>query len=341
MSYQFTALSAEYTNLLVHMKITSVAEVNATAEKLLKFIDEGRYKAACDATGVPEIVAAASFEREASSDFRRSAAQGDFLFQVSHDVPRGLGPYVNAGDKNPEDWKKAWDEAAIAAYKIDGLDQVGATNWSWEIACFKEELFNGFGPRMHGRHSGYLWAGSNIYTGGKYIADGPNGWSETAVDSQLGVIPIMFRMVELRPLLTLPIAYPSATTAPTPQAAPVGLRNAKALQVALNRLGANPPLDVDDNYGRMTRRAVAVFQQAHGLEVDGIAGTQTWLEITKLLAQAANPTPKPFVPVKPPIVMTPTPERPVEPSLAESIMGLLRGIMNLLRRLFLGNDHAA
>ena len=291
MSETFASLKANYTALLANMKITREAQVDATAKKLIGFIDQGRYKAACDITGVPQIVAAASFEREASSNFLLSPAQGDPLDRVSYNVPRGLGPYLGSG---------AWTRAAIDAYKIDRLDTVGAANWSWERSCFEEELFNGFGPRLHGRNSGYLWSGSNNYTGGKYVSDGV--WNSEAVDSQLGVIPIMFRMVEIRPSLTLPIAFPSATTPLMPiQAAPIGLRNAKTLQIELNKLGADPQLVVDDSYGRETRRAVAAFQQAHGLEVDGIAGNATWLEITKQLGSAATkPAPAP----------APTPPKP-------------------------------
>lgn len=280
----FESLKAGYTNALVRMEITRKAEVERTAQKLLVYVDQGRYDEACLKSGVPVVVAAASFEREASSNFHLSPAQGDPLWEKSVHVPRGLGPYIDAHNPNLDDWKRAWGHAAADAYHIDRLDQVGSINWSWERACFEEELFNGFGPRYHGKNSGYLWAGTNIYTGGKYIADGV--WSASAIDSQLGVVPVMFAMVQLRPSLTLPIAFPSTTVTPTPQAAPLGLRNVKALQVALNSLGANPPLSVDDNYGRMTRRAVADFQQKNGLEVDGIAGGETWLMINKKLKEA-------------------------------------------------------
>jgi lysozyme family protein len=55
-------------------------------------------------------------------------------------APRGRGPFPN------------WAAAAIDAYKIDHLDQVGADNWFWERACYEEELFNGFGYRGRGVH---------------------------------------------------------------------------------------------------------------------------------------------------------------------------------------------
>jgi lysozyme family protein len=284
MSDTFNALAGEYTRLLERMQITRVAEVNETAERLLGYVDQGRYAEVSAKTGVPQIVMAASFEREASSNFHTSPAQGDPLWERSVHVPRGLGPYISRTDNNLSDWIAAWAKAAEDAYHIDRLDQVGTANWSWQRASYEEELFNGFGYRAYGINSPYLWAGTNNYSAGKYVSDGV--FSRSAVDTQLGVMPMMFRMVQLRPVLTLPIAFPSATTLPTPpvmpQAAPVGLHDAAALQAALNKLGAD--LTVDDSYGRETRRAVAAFQKAHGVTpVDGIAGVITWAAINKAL----------------------------------------------------------
>jgi hypothetical protein len=49
----------------------------------------------------------------------------------------------------------------------------------------------------------------------------------------------------------------------------------KWVQTALNVLGANPTLDVDGEYGPMTRDAVLKFQKSHDLEPDGWAGDLT------------------------------------------------------------------
>jgi lysozyme family protein len=267
MVHPFTVLKPEYTALLAQMTITRQTTVNAVANRLLGYVDAGRYDVGCKATGVPIIVAAASFEREASSNFNLNPAQGAPLHSRSTIIPHN-GPFDD------------WPTAQIAAYKIDGLDKVGAANWSWEMGCYEEEGFNGFGPRNHGKHTGYLWAGTNIYTGGKYIAD--NDWDPNAIDQQLGVIPMMFRMVQIRPALALPIPFPVATAminVPVPKPPPVGLHDAAALQAALNKLGADPQLTVDGNYGRNTRRAVIAFQTANNLVPDGLAGPATWAAI--------------------------------------------------------------
>lgn len=268
----FTVLAPEYTALLARMQITRTAEVTMAANKLIGFIDAGHYKAGCDVTGVPQIVAAASFEREAGSNFNLNPAQGAPLHQRSTIIPHN-GPFAT------------WLQAQIAAYQLDGLDKIGAANWSWERACYEEELFNGFGYRAYGIHSPYLWAGSNDYTVGKFVAD--DKFSRSAVDTQLGIIPMMLRIVQLRSDLALPILLPSqvltSAPPPAPQPAPEGLQDAAALQTALNSLGVDPPLTVDDNYGRETKLSVMAFQQTVGITADGLAGPETWAAINARL----------------------------------------------------------
>jgi lysozyme family protein len=237
---------------------------------LLHYIDAGNYKPGCDATDVPQPVASASFEREAGSNFRLNPAQGDPWDRVSVHVPRGQPPFPN------------WTAAQIAAYKIDGLDKIGAANWSWERACYEEELFNGFGYRARGVHSPYLWGGTSIQQPGKFTTD--HGFDAHETDTQLGVIPMMFRIVKLRPALALPFPFPAFATPgiiPPPQPPPIGVHDAAALQTALNKLGAE--LAVDDSYGRETKRAVEAFQAKAGLQVDGLAGPATWAAINARL----------------------------------------------------------
>src|SRR5215470_12736399 len=62
----------------------------------------------------------------------------------------------------------------------------------------------------------------------------------------------------------------------------------KWLQTALNALGANPPLDVDGEYGPMTKDAVLQFQTTHELVADGWAGDLTRAALQ--LALSKKPT---------------------------------------------------
>lgn len=285
MLHPFSVLQSEYVGLLASMTLTRETAINDTAKRLIGFIDANRYKAGCDECGVPQKDASASFEREASSNFRDSPAQGDPIDEVSRNVPRGLGPYAT------------WVAAQVKAYQIDGLDKIGLQNWTWARSCYEWELFNGFGYRSHGIHSPYLWAGSNIYTRGKYVADGV--WSSSAIDAQLGVIPMMYRIAQLRPDLALPFPFPApagaAVGAPVvpPQAPPSGVHDAATLQADLNKLPAAAfapgyyaelPIVVDGSYGRETKRAVMAFQKAANISVDGLAGPQTWDAVAQKLA---------------------------------------------------------
>jgi lysozyme family protein len=286
MLHPFAALSGEYTTLLAAMTIDAdrLSELQHRAAAILDVAkDHSReWDDVVARTGVPKLWGIASFERESGSIYSKSPAQGDRWDQVSVNVPKNLGPY------------KSWGDSAVAAYRIDHLDLVGASNWSWARACYEGELFNGFGPRSHGCHTGYLWAATDIYTGGKYPEDGR--WVPPPFkDKQLGMIPLMVMMGRLDPTLqladTLPTGistYPSIVPAPAPPPLGVGgpeidgVHDAAWIQVVLNDLGTTPRLIVDGSYGRATRRAVAAFQAQHHLAVDGIAGPQTIAEMKAL-----------------------------------------------------------
>jgi len=326
MQHPFTILAPEYAALLAKTGIllrvsTHCAASRFCAAVVLALSERHRdeWAEVAGKTGVPRLWGLASFERESGSDYSRSPAQGDRWDRVSVNVPRGLGPY------------RCWGDACVAAYRIDRLDEVAGSagvppasaaitgeaaasenaggtpalpGWTWPRACYEGELFNGFGPRAHGRHTGYLWSWTNIYTGGKYVADGK--WDPDTQDQQCGMVPMMAALLRLSagrsldPSLALADAPPWSTGAPPaplpaptvpalpPDSAALFDSNMTAwLQAALNRLNAtegfskDPPLVVDGSYGRHTRRAVTAFQAAHGLVPDGLAGPLTIAEIRK------------------------------------------------------------
>lgn len=62
--------------------------------------------------------------------------------------------------------------------------------------------------------------------------------------------------------------------------------NVRALQEFLNANGQN--LRVDGVFGDMTERAVRAYQQANGLDVDGVVGPQTWGHIAGVAATAGG-----------------------------------------------------
>lgn len=271
MQHPFEVLRAEYETLLARMLVTRQHEVDQVAHRLLTFVNEGKYTEVSAKTGVPIVWMATSFEREASSNFRLSPAQGDPLDEISTHVPKGLGPYAGP---------IAWQQAAEDAYRIDGLDRVGAANWTAARACFEGEIFNGMGYRQHGIHSPYLWAGTNNYSAGKYTSDGH--FDPSAVDQQLGIVPVMLRMIELQSSLAFVMA---------PQAAPEGVgqngeHDTTWVQHALNVLKIDStPLIEDNNYGRATRRVVTAYQKHKGIAVDGFAGPVTVAALEKDISE--------------------------------------------------------
>lgn len=282
MQHPYLTLAPEYAALLAAMRVEPARE-HELADRAADVLDLAQrhgdeWAEVEDKTGVPRLWGIASFERESSSDYRCSPAQGDRWDSVSVNVPRGLGPY------------RCWGDACVAAYEIDHLNEVGKSAWTWTHAAYEGELYNGFGPRAHGHRTSYLWSWTSVYDGGKYIADGH--WSPRATDEQCGMIPMMQALLALDAALALADALPAHVNTPLPQVqipdvfSRTVLPGVRPLQVALNRLGASPPITVDGSYGRETRRAVIAFQQAHGLSPDGIAGPVTWAAINT--AQAAH-----------------------------------------------------
>jgi lysozyme family protein len=262
MQHPFNALKSEYSHLLAAMAVREecVHRVDEVAVKLLGY--KSRYQPVSDENGVPVILIAALFEREASSNFSKNPAQGWPLSSCSKIIPHN-GPFAN------------WKSAALAAYHLNHLDQVGQANWTWELMCFYGEMFNGFGYRdYHHMHSPYLWGGTNIQQPGKYVSD--KEFDPKEIDPQLGIVPVMRRMVELDSSLALakvpyvpapPIASGLATDDPA--------TDTKWVQASLNTLGFWPELPVDGSYGFWTKFTVERFQNDYGLNVDGFAGPAT------------------------------------------------------------------
>jgi lysozyme family protein len=296
MQHPYDVLAPEYATLLATMRVDPGREhelpARAAAVRELGERHRDEWAEVTAKTGVPRLWGLASFERESGSDYSRSPAQGDRWDRVSVNVPRGLGPYQD------------WGDACVAAYGIDRLDEVGAPNWTWTRSCYEGELYNGFGPRAHGRQTGYLWSWTNIYTGGKYVADGK--WDAETQDQQCGMIPMMAALLRLDATLALvnalsAPAHSSPTSGsgegpnvPAPANVPVGVGGGPAdgnvatwLQASLNRLRADPPLTVDGCYGRHTRRAVRAFQAAHELAPDGLAGPLTLAALRNLLTTSS------------------------------------------------------
>ncbi len=280
MQHPFSVLRGEYEALLGSMKITRAADVELVAHRILQPSSLSRYQEVATATKVPATLIAALDYRESDCDPKSALGQGDPWNKVSTHVPRGHGPF------------SSWMDAAEFYVRYDHLDELSVAFWSMAYVCWKAEAWNGFGPRNHGIHTGYLWAGTNHYSAGKYVADGV--WKASFVDKQIGVIPLIARIGEIVPTLKIAdFALPNVTAPATPLAAPVGVsggvRDTRWLQIAINYAFLKPRdedlLLVDGSYGRRTRAAVREFQAANGLEQDGLFGPKTEAALLRALGE--------------------------------------------------------
>lgn len=268
MKHSMIDLLPEYSTLLRGMQITKMDMINTTVDRLLRFYRAGRYGDVPIKTGIPVAFIMASFEREASSDFSRNPAQGDRWDRPSVNVPKNRGPFPS------------WAAAAMDAYHLNKLDQVGASNWTWPLACFYGELFNGFGYRdYHRMRTPYLWGGTNMQQRGKYTSDGKFDGSK--FDQQPGIVPLMMRIAEIEPALTLPGEWPfgekqGSVAAPImpPVQSPVHGFDIFGIQRKLNALGFECG-KVDGSFGRKTSAALRSFEAEHGLHADGLLDQKT------------------------------------------------------------------
>jgi len=150
------------------------------AEKLTDELAKGRYQTVSERTRVPWWVIAVIHLREASQSWSANLAQGDPWDKVSIHVPAHRGPF------------HSWEEAAIDALVNCPPHAAKWTDWSIGGTLTLLEEYNGLGYAMHGMPSPYVWASTDQYHRGKYVADGH--FDAHAVDHQLGCAALLARM---------------------------------------------------------------------------------------------------------------------------------------------------
>ena len=198
------ALKAANEKRWVSMKLTR--DFTGIAKSLVASKD--RYRNVEGRTGVPWAVIAVIHERESSQNWGRSLAQGDPWNQVSVHVPAGRGPF------------NSWESAAVDALVNCHPFLARQKDWTIGATLVALEKYNGIGYANKGKPSPYLWAGTNQYTSGKYVADGV--YDPNKVDTQPGCANLLRRMMELDPTITFTGATitPTEKPAPAPQPAP-------------------------------------------------------------------------------------------------------------------------
>jgi lysozyme family protein len=183
---------------LAKLKAANLIRWNAASvlPGLVHFIDgvshrlvnsKPRYQTVEAVTGVPWAVIAVIHERESSQSWFASLAQGDPWNKVSIHVPRGRGPFAS------------WEAAAIDALKVCAPHAAKWDDWTIGGALTLLEQYNGLGYANMGNPSPYIWASTDQYSRGKYIADGH--FDPNAVDHQLGCAALLQRMSVIDPTI--------------------------------------------------------------------------------------------------------------------------------------------
>ena len=187
--------AADYTakwNKMV-IKPAVLASIDNVIKRMRDADHWSQYKKIEAATGVPAQVTAIIHERESGLNLNTYLGNGQKLSMRTTIVPKGRGPFTGPN---------AFFDGALDAYKLQNMvglewhDGTGIPRVSYLV-----EGFNGFGYRNKGVASPYLYAGTNLYVRGKYVADGK--YDPYYIDTQLGAMATFKRMVERYPELAL------------------------------------------------------------------------------------------------------------------------------------------
>lgn len=135
----------------------------------------GRYMNMQEETGVPAELIAAIHWRESGGDFNTYLHNGARLGQT-------IDTYFG------ERWFNNWEDAAMDA--LNSATKVNFDSENPETYYRFAEMYNGTGYSDYfNMNSPYVWAGTDRYTCGKYVADGV--FDPDVVDRQVGVAVLL------------------------------------------------------------------------------------------------------------------------------------------------------
>jgi len=254
-------------------------------------LNKSRYLSVAKRAGMPDIgwlFIACSHYRESGQDFSKNLGQGDPLGETTIHVPAGRGPFTGP---------TAFEDGAVDALVNCAPYAARLTDWSIGGMLTNLERYNGTGYANRGLPSPYIWSGTDQYQAGKYVADGV--FDPEAVDKQLGCAGLILSIMVLDPS----IKFDGTPALPAPvQATTAPIHDGIWLQTTLNKLGANPQIEVDGSVGPATRNAVRAFQMSQNLVADGLVGPATFAALDAALAAGKT---VPTIPVPPEIVLPP------------------------------------
>jgi lysozyme family protein len=182
-------LKAEYIGLFFKCVIRQIklSSVDTAVKRLVA--NKERYELIADFfEGMPWIVVGVIHLMECNCNFNKQLHNGDPLTGRTTHVPSGRPPF-------PAMPPFSFEESAIDALTLRGFGKWN--DWSIEGILWMLEQYNGLGYRQYHPTvlSPYLWSGTNLYSKGKYTADGR--FSAIAVSQQLGCAAILKRALQL------------------------------------------------------------------------------------------------------------------------------------------------
>lgn len=188
----------------MHLKADRLQSFHSTAVRLGSTYAKARYQGVTDRLveqgfqPVPWWLIAIVSEREYGGPphWDRQLGQGDHLNEMSHNVPKGMGPYLDhPGDVTPG--HDAWTRCCVDVLANSAPFAAKWTDWTIGGVLTLFEEYNGLGYAAMGVPSAYVWSGSDQYISGKYVAD--HVYRASAVDVQEGCAPILAMMMALDP----------------------------------------------------------------------------------------------------------------------------------------------
>jgi Putative peptidoglycan binding domain/D-alanyl-D-alanine carboxypeptidase len=150
------------------------------------------------------------------------------------------------------------------------------SNHSWGLAVDLNSLSNPMGDRLVTDIPGHVvkrWTDLTFRWGGAY-----NGRKDAMHFEFMGTPDEAAWIIAHLPGAPVSPPAPGVLAQPKVRKGDTG-EAVKQLQLHLNRHGAQ--LVVDGDFGAKTDAAVRAFQQANGLEVDGIVGDKTWAALAR------------------------------------------------------------
>lgn len=284
---------AYYDKLIKSIKVSASrkTQINNAVNLVLK--NKKVYQEVEKLSGVPWAFIGVLHYRESACNMDGVLHNGEKIIGTGRKtklVPKNRGPFTS------------WVQAAVDALSIKGWTK-SKPSWSLEQCLFQGERYNGWGYYYKNINSPYLWSGTNHYTKGKYIAD--HVWSPTAVDKQLGIVPVMLALQEKdkdvswgNPIKIVPKEEPKEV-----ELKDVDLEEdltepeIRAIQRRLRELGYNEVTWVDGKFGDRTKLAIKLFQRDNDLPDTGLL-TKTTLAMLVIATPRVNTPLKEGVTIK-------------------------------------------